>query len=120
MNGAHARFLFAQRPDTRFGPASVLLTRLPQGDSVLRVHLRAGLSVRAALDMPNMLSMGAAAYAAQPEGNGWYRVSLAFPMTGVYQVVLQVRTRGGWQPVRTLLYDADSAGNATLLTNTRT
>jgi hypothetical protein len=119
MNGANARFLFAQPPDTRFGPASVALTRAPEGGSTLRVHLRAGLAVRAIMDMPNMLSMGAARLGAQPQAHGWYGVSLAFPMTGVARVVLQVHTPTGWQAIRTLLYDVDSAGNATPLTNTQ-
>jgi hypothetical protein len=65
-----------------------------------------------------MLSMGTAVYAASPWPQGWYRVSLAFPMAGVTQVVLEVRVRRGWQPVRTLLYDVGSTGHATLLTNT--
>jgi hypothetical protein len=118
MNGANARFLFAQPPDTRFGPATALLARAADGSSVLRVRLRPGLAVRAVLEMPNMLSMGTAVYAASPWPQGWYGVSLAFPMAGVTQVVLEVRVRRGWQPVRTLLYDVDSAGHATLLTNT--
>jgi hypothetical protein len=62
--------------------------------------------------------MGAAVYAASPWPQGWYGVSQAFPMAGVTQVVLEVRVRRGWQPVRTLLYDVDSAGHATLLTDT--
>lgn len=85
---------------------------------MLRVHLRAGLTARAVVDMPNMLSMGSASYAAQPLAHGWYGVSLAFPMTGVTQMVLQVHAQSGWWPVRTLLYDVDSAGNATPITNT--
>jgi hypothetical protein len=69
--------------------------------------------------MPNMLSMGTASYIAQPQAHGWYSISLVFPMTGVTQVVLQAQTRSGWQPIRTMLYDVDSAGNAALLTNTQ-
>jgi hypothetical protein len=117
MNGANARFLFAQPPDTRFGPATVMLERAADGSSFLRVRLRHGLAVRAVLAMPNMRSMGTAVYAASPLPQGWYGASLAFPMAGVTQVVLEVRARRGWQPVRTLLYDVGSTGNATLLTN---
>jgi hypothetical protein len=119
MNGANARFLFAQPPNRRFGPASVRLTQTAQSASLLRVQLHSGLSVRAILTMPNMLSMGSATYAAQAQASGRYTVSLAFPMTGVMQVTLQVHTPRGWQSVRTLLYDADSAGRATLITNTQ-
>jgi hypothetical protein len=118
MNGANARFLFAQLPNTRFGPTSVHLTQTVRGTSLLRVQLHPGLSVRTILTMPNMLSMGSATYAAQAQVPGRYAVSLAFPMTGVMQVTLQVRTPRGWQSVRTLLYDADSSGKATLITNT--
>jgi hypothetical protein len=82
------------------------------------VQLRPGLSVRAVLMMPNMLSMGSAVYAARTQPRGRYAVSLAFPMTGVMQVTLQVQTPDGWRSVCTLLYDADSAGKATLITNT--
>jgi hypothetical protein len=117
MNGANARFLFAQPPDTRFGPATTLVSRIPQSSTFLRVRLRAGLPVRAIVDMPNMLSMGSASYAAQPEVQGWYGVSVVFPMTGVTQIVLQVRTRSGWQPIKTVLYDVDSSGNAAPITN---
>ena len=77
MNGANARFLFAQPPATRFGPATVMLARAADGSSVLHVHLRPGLTVRAVLDMPNMLSMGIAVYPASPLPRGWYGVSLA-------------------------------------------
>jgi hypothetical protein len=38
-------------------------------------------------------------------------------MTGVTQIVLQVWTRSEWQPVKTVLCDVDSAGNAALITN---
>ena len=120
MNGANARFLIAQPPNTHFGPATVRLARAADGSSVLRVRLRPRLAVRLVLDMPNMLSMGQAVYAASPLPRGWYGVSLAFPMTGVTQVTLQVRTQAGWLGARTLLYDVDSAGHATLLTNTPT
>lgn len=118
MNGANASFLFAQPPDMRFGSASVILTRVPQDASTLRLRLRPGLTVRALVAMPNMLSMGAATYAAWPQTHGWYGISLLFPMTGVTRITLQVRTAGGWLPVRTLLYDVDSAGNAELITAT--
>jgi hypothetical protein len=118
MNGANARFLFAQPPDTRFGSAVVTLTQFPQHRSDLQVHLRTGLGVRVVMEMPNMLSMGSASYAAQPLPHGWYHVSLVFPMPGVTQIALQVREPHGWHTVRTLLYDVDSAGSAAPLTNT--
>jgi hypothetical protein len=118
MNGANARFLFAQPPNTRFGPTSVRLTQSTQGASNLQVRLRSGLSVRAILTMPNMLSMGSATYAARAQASGLYTVSLAFPMTGLMQVTLQVHTPSGWHSVRILLYDADSSGKATLITTT--
>jgi hypothetical protein len=81
------------------------------------VRLRPRLAVRTVVDMPNMLSMGTAAYAATPGPQGWYRVSLAFPMTGVTQVAFEVRSGNRWHVARTLLYDVDSAGRASLLTN---
>lgn len=118
MNGANARFLFAQPADTRFGPASVTLAQTPRGASTLRVLLRAGLRVRAVLSMPNMLSMGTAVYGARHAAGGWYTLSLSFAMTGVNQIVLQVRTAGGWATARTLLYDVAGDGRASLLTNT--
>ncbi|MGH2409185.1 MAG: hypothetical protein ACRDGS_02335, partial [Chloroflexota bacterium] len=90
MNGANARFLFAQSPDTRFGSAAVILTRVPQGASTLRVRLRPGLAVRAIEEMPNMPSMGTATYTARPQTYGWYPISLFFPMTGVIELNLQV------------------------------
>lgn len=118
MNGANARFLFVQPPNHHFGPATVRLARAPDGSSKLRVRLRSGLAVRLVLDMPNMLSMGKAIYAASALPRGWYGVSLAFPMTGVTQVSLEVHAQGVWHPVCILLYDVDSAGHASLLTNT--
>jgi hypothetical protein len=118
MNGANARFLFAQPPDTRFGPAIVTLAQALRGASTLRVLLRPQLRVRAVLSMPNMHSMGSAVYGGQPTAGGWYRLRFAFPMTGVNQLVLQVRTSGGWTTARTLLYDVDGVGRASLLTNT--
>lgn len=119
LNGANARFLFAQPPDTRLGPATVQLMRIADGSSVLTVRLRPHLTVRAVLDMPNMRSMGSAVYAATAQSGGRYAVSLAFPMAGVTQIVLQARGRAGWRPVRTLLYDVGSNGAATLITTTR-
>lgn len=118
LNGANARFLFAQPPDARFGPATVRLARVADGSSVLQVRLHPHLAVRAVVAMPNMRSMGTAIYPASARPQGWYGVTLAFPMAGVTQVVLEVRTRRGWYPVRTLLYDVGSSGQATLLTNT--
>jgi hypothetical protein len=119
LNGANARFLFAQPPDARFGPATVRVARVADdGSSVLQIRLRPHLAVRAVLAMPNMRSMGTAIYSASARPQGWYGVALAFPMAGVTQVVLEVRTRRGWYPVRTLLYDVGSSGQATLLTNT--
>jgi hypothetical protein len=118
MNGANARFLFAQPPDRRYGPATVTLSQLPQHTSDLRVHLRSGLSVRAVMAMPNMLSMGTASYRAQPRPGGWYHVWLVFSMPGVTQLTFQVQEARGWRTVRTLFYDVGSAGTATLLTNT--
>jgi hypothetical protein len=120
MNGANARFLFSLPPDTRFGPATVTLGRVPDGSALLRVLLRPNLVVRAMASMPNMASMGTASYPVESQANGWYSVSLAFPMTGVEQLLLQVRGSQGWQTARILLYDVDSAGNASLLTNTAT
>jgi hypothetical protein len=117
MNGANARFLFAQPPDTRFGSAVVTMTQRPQRASDLQVHLRTGLGVRAVMEMPNMLSMGSASYTAQALPHGWYHISLVFPMPGVTQLALQVQEPRGWHTVRTLLYDVDSAGTATPLTN---
>ena len=118
MNGANARFLFAQRPDTRFGPATVTLSRAADGSYAARVRLRPRLTVRAVLAMPNMPSMGTAIYPAAALARGWYATPLAFPMTGVTQVEIEVRVRSRWRAVRTLLYDVSSTGNATLLTNT--
>ncbi len=119
MNGAYARFLFAEPPDKSFGPATVTLTRSDDGSSELQVRLRPRLTVRAVLDIPNMRSMGTAVYAASPLPHGRYAVSLAFPMAGVSQVVIQVQANGRWHTVHTLLYDVDSAGQATLLTLAR-
>lgn len=119
LNGANARFLFAQPPDTRWGPATVQLVRRADGSSALTVRLRPHLAVRAVLDMPNMQSMGSAVYAATAQSGGRYVVSLAFPMAGVTRIVLEARGRAGWRPVRTLLYDVGSGGVVTLLTTTR-
>jgi hypothetical protein len=93
LNGANARFLFAQPPDRRFGRAKVRLARVADGSSILRGCLRPHLAVRAVLAMPNMRSMGTAVYAASQLPQGWYGVALAFPMTGVTQIVLEVRTK---------------------------
>jgi len=120
LDGANARFLFAQRPDTRYGPATVSLSRAADGSSQVQVRLRPGLTVRAVGTMPDMGSMGTAVYDATPAAPGFYTVSLAFSMTGVDQLTLQVRDGSGWRPVRTLLYDVDSKGGAVLLTNTPT
>jgi hypothetical protein len=118
LNGANARFLVARPPDTRFGPATVHLTRAGDGSYLLQVRLRPHLTVRAVLDMPNMSSMGRAVYAATALAEGWYGVPVAFPMPGVTQVVLEVRAMARWLPVRILLYDSGSGGRATLLTGT--
>ena len=118
LDGANARFLFAQQPDIRYGPATVSLSRASDGSSLLRIHLRPGLAVRAIGAMPDMGSMGTAVYEATPAAPGFYTVSLAFAMTGVESLTLQVREGSGWRPVRTLLYDVDSKGGAVLLTNT--
>ena len=96
----------------------VTLSQLPQRTSDLRVHLRSGLSVRAVMAMPNMLSMGTTSYHAQPLPGGWYHIWLVFSMPGVTQLKLQVREPRGWHTVRTLFYDVGSAGTAALLTNT--
>jgi hypothetical protein len=68
--------------------------------------------------MPNMLSMGTAVYHAEPSAGGWYAIPFTFSMTGVNQLLIQVQTTGNWEMVRTLLYDVDGVGRATLLTNT--
>lgn len=120
LDGANARFLFVQPPDTRYGPATVSLSRTSDSSSLLRIHLRPGLTVRAMGAMPDMASMGTAVYAATPATPGLYIISLAFAMTGVESLTLQVRDGSGWRPVRTLLYDVDSKGGAVLLTNTPT
>ena len=118
LDGANAHFLFAQPPDTRYGPAAVSLSRTADGSSLVQVRLRPGLTVRAVGAMPDMASMGTAIYAATPGQAGLYTIPLAFAMTGVEQLTLQVRDRSVWKPVRTLLYDVDSKGGAVLLTNT--
>lgn len=118
LDGANAHFLFAQAPDTRYGPATVSLSRASDGSSLLRIHLHRGLTVRAVGTMPDMGSMGTAIYDAMPATSGPYTIPLAFAMTGVEQLTLQVRDRSVWKPVRTLLYDVDSKGGAVLLTNT--
>ena len=118
LDGANAHFLFAQPPDTRYGPATVSLSRASDGSSLLQIRLRPGLSVRAVGTMPDMGSMGTAVYDATAAGSGLYTVSLAFAMTGVESLTLQVREGLLWRSVRTLLYDVDSKGGAVLLTNT--
>lgn len=118
LNGANARFLFSQPPNTQFGPATVRLTRVGDGSSLLRIQLHRNLKVRGVVLMPNMQSMGSANYPFEASANDWYSASLAFPMTGVEQLTVQARVRQEWKTVRTLLYDVDSEGNATLLTNT--
>jgi hypothetical protein len=65
-----------------------------------------------------MLSMGSASYRVQPLPGGWYHVWLVFSMPGVTQLRFQVQERRGWYTVRTLLYDVDSTGTATPITNT--
>lgn len=116
MNGANARFLFAEPPDPRFGSAAVIFSRVPQGASTLRIHLRPGIAVRAVATMPNMRDMGTAVYGARPQTHGWYGISLFFPMTGVTRMIFQARAPAGWLPIRTLWYDVDSAGDARLIT----
>jgi hypothetical protein len=118
MSGLNARFLFAQPPNRRCRPATTMLVQTAAGQTILKVHLHGGLVVRAVVWMPNMPSMGTSTYVARAPVNGWYDMALLFPMTGVVQVDQQVYNGTTWQIVRILLYDVDSYGRGSLLTNT--
>jgi hypothetical protein len=115
MNGSRAAFLLPDVPNRAFGRATVTLSPAADGWWILGIDLRAGLSVRAVADMPNMSSMGSAALTFRRQRSGRYAVTLSFPMTGVERIRIQVMARGQWQDVRVLLYDVDSAGRASLI-----
>lgn len=87
--------------------ATVQLAQPRDAPDVLSVRLRPGLRVRYLMDMPSMPGMGTSPFDAQSTGRDTYSGMVIFPMAGRTRIVIQVRSRGRWQPVWTMLYDVD-------------